>query len=518
MPRLPTADDLGLRIAQNNVSTFAESGGETAQALQKFGSTLLAVNNDRRERKNRMAMVKAKTAWQVAKIEADNAFEQDTDYETFGQRYSEMLDKAEQQAVGLIEDEQLKSVFQQEILVNRTIGMQQINAKAFQKEKEVGLADLDSVLTAARENALRGGSQFALETANEAIEAAVQNTYMGADDAQALRRKFGQDMAVGLIEVQPLKKQKEMLTAKQGHAELIPLDIRKKMLESVDKQLIHQGAMEAADMVRQEGGSREERLEKVRKIKDADIRKAAESQVLHDLQQEKLGDAELKYDIYQEAAKGIIAGGTVNDFISENPKEWQSLTAEQQSSLMSVQDKGDKKTDLQTWDNLNRIYTQDRNKAYEYFVENAHRLSDTDAKKWSDRLAKPEERDGYLTRTQRLGQMLQSNGIEKGTDEHTESLRFLDEEFMRFEEANGRKPDAKEEQAILDFSFEKAVDGSWNPFVADKYVFELPKDEVNARKFERILESYRSRSDVPLADDDVMLLYQMAVDKGLIDE
>jgi hypothetical protein len=532
MPKLPDASQLGTRIPQNRGQVV--SGNVDFSGYQQFGQQVENFGASIKDRQDAMNLQKAKTLFQKAKIQADNSFDQDNDFGTYAERYNEALTKAEQDAVKLVNSSRMQEMLKQDIALSRAQGIESIKDLAFQKETESGRATLDEILTTNRENALNATTEAdraaAIDLMNDAIGTAEMNSYIDADTAQAMRRKNGQDMAIGMVEMQGLKTQREMLSSGKGAAEIIPADVRKQMLENVDKRLVIEEGLIAADQIRAEGGNRSERLGKVREIKDPNARQAAMRQVEHDFQQEKLALAENQYDAYQGLAKEIIAGRSSASVVMENPQAWDSLTAEQQLKIQSLTQKNDK-TDINTYNTLNQMLSGDRDVAYGYFLENAAKLSLSDQKKFSDRFAEPQKLQGYLSKSQRLTIKLEEAGISKDSDSHYRALQAMDEEFTQFEQENGRQPNSKETEQILDGVFDKVVDGSWNPFVADKYAFDLTRSQRQdlqkkgqLDRFETILSQIQSRlqeeaGDIPivLTDEEINMYYRRAEQMGLFD-
>lgn len=240
MAKLPTAQELGTRVPQDRsavVSGNVDYSGFQAvgKALQNFGQTV-------QERQDAMNLQRAKTHWQKAKIEADNAFDHDNDFATYTERYNGMLSKASEEALKQVTNPRMKELLTMDIELSKADGMQRMKDRSFEKERESGLATLQEILTVNRENALRSRSDAdkmaALDQMNDAIATAELLGYVNKDDGQALRTKSGQDMAKAMVSTQPLEKQLELLRSGKGYASIIPTDDRLAMLERTESQMV----------------------------------------------------------------------------------------------------------------------------------------------------------------------------------------------------------------------------------------------------------------------------------------
>lgn len=533
MPRLPTTQDLGTRVAQNRGQVVDPTAAVTPEmnARAEFASTAQQFTQDLKARRDEMSLHKARISYEKDLIEAENIYDDpDIDLDTALTNHQDALEKAKSKALGMIGNNRVQSALAEDLSLTQLKALESGKDRLRALEADRGLADMNEVLSTARDVALVRDFDTAMDVANDAITTAKSNGYIDAVQEQGLREKYSREVAASAISMKPLKEQKEILSTNHALSSVLPPDTRKKLLEDVNGRLVIEEGMTAADNIRAEGGDRSERLKKAQAIKDPDVRQAATRQVEHDLQQEKLALSETQYDAYQELAKEVIAGKSSAQVITANPQAWDALSAEQQVSLRNMGAK--KETDINTYNRLNQLAVDSPDEAYSYFLDNAHKLSPTDAKKWSDRLAKPDELKGYLTRSQRLGSQLNEAGVKKDSDKYYRALEEVDADVVAFEERNGRKPNPKEEQEILDQIFDKVIDTAWyNPFASDKYGFDLtPEQRKEIRqsdeldKFDTVLEQYREArqgdSEIPivLSDEEIDLVYQNAKRLGLLNE
>lgn len=233
MAKLPTAQDLDVRVPVDRSQVV--TGNIDLSGYQALGRSAENFGRTVQDRQDALNLQKAKTLWQKAKIEADNAFDQDNDFGTYVERYNGMLGKASEEALKQVNNPRLKELLKMDIDLSKADGLERMKDRAYQKESESGLSTLQEILTINRENALRATSDAdrmsAFDQMNDSIAIAEMNGYVKKDDATNLRIKSGQDMAKAMVDVQPLEKQLELLRSGQGYAAMIPSDERKVMEE-----------------------------------------------------------------------------------------------------------------------------------------------------------------------------------------------------------------------------------------------------------------------------------------------
>lgn len=531
MAQFPTAEDLGTRLPQDQGGTVRPAEINFSGQRQ-LGSTLKDYALDMKVRRDRLQRQKAQTHWAKKKLEADKAFDQDQDYETYIDRYQEMLNKGREEALGMVSDPDLKAMLQEDISLSEAQGLEQMKDYAFQKEKDSGLADLQTILDDNREIALNATTssdrQAAFDTMNDAIETAKLNGYLSAEQAEGRRKQVAISAAVGTINVQDLKTQRDMLSNNKGPAELLPTDQRKTMLESVNKRLVNQEGMIKADEIRSQGGSLPDRLNRVREIKDPDVRSAAQRQVEHDYSLEKTARLESESENYNEARKALNSGQSIGEWIQQNPQGWDGMSGDQQKSLITGTTK---KTDRQAYVTFMEMASKDVNKAKDYLYSNAHKFDDTDFEKFVGMVTKPQKLDSFLTRSETMNIKLQEAGITKNSEKHFKALQALEKDYLKFQEGNNREPSAKELESMTNDVFDKVIDTVWfNPFTEDKYGFDLTQQQREDRRtqekddrFEKYLNDYKiyleGDSGVPtyLSDEEVNRLYQVWDAQGYLD-
>ncbi len=522
MARLPTVQDLGVRSFQDRstvVTPRADTRGQDALV-----STISNISQRRNERLDASSLHKAKIHFQKAKLEADAAFDQDPDFETYQERYDEKMKTAMSSALDLVRNPGDRERFSSDMSLYRAQGNQMMIAKAFGKEVDKGLADLDETLTIGRENYLRSSNQqdkqFAIDTANEAINAAELATHIDADKAQKMRQNLALDLAIASVETAPPENQLKLLKSRAGVMEYMPLDVRKKMMKNAEAQLGAQKSLDLANTIREEGGTREERLAKVHKIKDPKVKAGVKSQVINDFNLEKTSDGEARYAVYDEAAKGLLAGKDLPSFIVEMPDKWNSLEAKEQSALINMsQTKTPSTTNFAAYHKLNQLKQKDKVEAYHFFLDNVSSFSASDAKSESDYFTglgeEPKPLFSMKETFNKKAKVLNVKDEDLGLAEYR-----IQEEYGTWAKANpGETMDLDTQNSIVNSVFDTVAGSGFLGFGKQR-AFELPKHKADAQKMEKEFARYaqeRNNGVDPDADTKLRIRDAM-VRRGLISD
>ena len=521
MPRLPVAQDLGVRSFQDRSSVVTPSVDGRAQ--DAFVATISNISSGMNSRLDASSLHKAKIHFQKAKLDADTAFDQDPDFETYQERYDKKLESAVAESAAMVRNPRDQEAFRQDMSLYRAQGTEQIIAKAFGKEVDKGLADLNETLTIGRENYLRASNQqdkdFAVQTSNAAIDAAEQSTHIDADKAQSLRQNLALDLAVASIEVAPPEKQIKLLKSRSGVMEYMPLDVRTEMLKNAETQLGAQITLDTSNAIRVEGGTLEERMAKVNKIKDPEIKGPVRSQVIADHNVELTAKGEAVYETYDRAAKGIIAGESLESFKAKHPDEWNSLGSKEQAALISMtQSKKEASTDLGTYHQLNILKQKDKVEAYHFFLDNVAAFSTADAKKQSDYFTGlAEQPKALFSMDKTFSDKVKGLGL-SGAALGDATYR-IQEEFETWAKANpGETMSLDAQTKIVDSVFDKVVGTSTWWLGSDKRGFEVPKNKVDASKLQEKIKDFEVRYGKPPDPDMQLRIRDKMVKDGLISD
>jgi organic radical activating enzyme len=552
MALLPSADNLGRRDFTDRsqvVRPQLDFGGQN-----RFAATLENVSNNINERLDRASLTKATIEFQKAKLDADNAFDNDPDFETHEQRYNESLGKAAESISKTVRNPAMRDEFSQRLALYQAEGSANIKKKAFVKETEKGLADLDSNLTVSRENYLRSSSQADKELARQSmidsIDFAKQSGYIDDAKAEALHQKAGLDLAVASVKIESPDRQIKLLTEHKGLADIIPTDMRMEMIDRAKSDMKNTEALTLAEEIGGKGGDLSYQLSLTKSIKDPLVRENTRAQVEENFGRKHRAKTEREYNAYDFIKKLVLDTEKPISPLEasvKNKELWNTMSASQQQDILSMSGGERKYSDMNVYNNLNQLADKNPKQAYQYYLENADKLSHSDQEKWSDRLSKPEELKSFLSNQEMLKKSMVDIGIKdfKG-EKFAKASEQLNEDFIKFQQDNGHEPNAVEMKKLVDGITDKVVEGSWNPlsskpFGGDVYGFEVTKAEREKRsndaetnrkldKFKTLLGQYRDALEkqqnagkttpgipVVIPDDEQNRLYNIWSNKGYLD-
>ena len=197
MPRLPDIDSLGGRpVPQSRRGVSAvRNAGAVAEAVGGIGSQLSEIGGQMVEREDRLSYASAKSVVQRADVMARQALEDDPEgYETYEQRYNDMVSKARETAASLIKSKTDRRLFEADISIDIDRGRGQVQQLARKRGSNARVATLGSILDvqtgvarSAKDDLTR---ESAIKTVTDAIDGAVASGDLDALKGVELRRSW----------------------------------------------------------------------------------------------------------------------------------------------------------------------------------------------------------------------------------------------------------------------------------------------------------------------------------------
>lgn len=173
------------------------------EGLVRAGALVADKERERQDRESRYEMAAAESAFYRKKVALDNSFDDDPDYQTYGQRYSEEMKAAREQAAAQIKDPERRRIFDLKAGDAEAQGLAQIGKKAQAREKDVGRGYLIDTIDAnnkaaleARDEATR--NQLLLSTDSSLVAARDKGHISFEEEArfrQATTEKFATSWA-----------------------------------------------------------------------------------------------------------------------------------------------------------------------------------------------------------------------------------------------------------------------------------------------------------------------------------
>jgi len=525
MAKLPTAQSLGVRSFQDRSTVVTPSVDTRGQ--DALVSTISNISQGMNERLDASSLHKAKIHFQKAKLEADAAFDQDQDFETYQSRYDEKMKTAMASAGEMVRNPKDRERFSQDMSLYRAQGNQMMIAKAYGKEVDKGLADLDEVRTMSKENYLRSSNQddknFAVSTFNDAVNSAVDAGHIKPLQGQKLVQEQALGLAIASVEAADPEKALKLLNSDVGIMKDLPSEVRTKLIKTIELKFNAQKSMEMADSIREAGGTLDEKLKKVYAISDQKIRAATKQQVIGEHKLQETIEGQERYEIYSEIADGLIGGRyqpkDLNSFILEQPDKWEKLEPKEKLALEAMVKRGSPpKTVWSVYNELAELKLEDNEAAHKFFLKNQSSFSLADSKAETDYFNDPgSEPKQLLTVKEKLNLKLKDINInpKKGLEAKGKARKMVEDDYNAWMKANPNKDmPADVQDYILNSSFDTAVEGGWLSF--DKPGYELPKDEMDKIKLNKQFAKWEAVKGAQPTVDQKMLIEISMRKHGLI--
>ncbi len=142
MPKLPDLNTVPTATPQPNLNVTDYSGAQKAveqqaTAVGDIGQTLQKFGQDVQQKQDTFDTAQAKGYVARQSIDAASMFENDNDYATYEQRYTERMKAAAKQAEGMISNPQQRALFGIDTEVDFARGLSNVKKQAVDKEHEV---------------------------------------------------------------------------------------------------------------------------------------------------------------------------------------------------------------------------------------------------------------------------------------------------------------------------------------------------------------------------------------------
>lgn len=191
MPRLPSAADLGERPVARPAS---RSGSYRVIPAPDISPALTAIGARAAEKQDRSDYAEARSAFLRTKIETDSAFDEDQDWQTYEERYTERMTAAREAAAKAIGNPAARRQFIAESEVDLARGVAGIRTKARGREVDEGRGKLAGLLNSNLDAALATDDEPTriglIQSSQDAIESAAVRGYISPLEAETQRKGF----------------------------------------------------------------------------------------------------------------------------------------------------------------------------------------------------------------------------------------------------------------------------------------------------------------------------------------
>lgn len=244
MPRIP--DDMGAYgggpSLQPRRGVVQGPRDGTIDAMADLGETIGKIGSQIQDREDKLNYAAAKTQYLKSKIQIESEFENDQDYQTYGDRYKEKIGKARGDAVALIRNPTMRESFQFDTDVDIEQGLAGMAKKAFAKEKDNGRAKLFGLLDESQKLITSTSDQLirtsAYDNVNASVDSAIENNWLSREEGGNLKRKFAEESALQEFTSKSAEEQLQMLKDNHAALQFIPADKRQQLGERAQSSVV----------------------------------------------------------------------------------------------------------------------------------------------------------------------------------------------------------------------------------------------------------------------------------------
>lgn len=457
-------------------------------AIADLGDTIGKIGQQVQDREDKLNYARAKSEYLKSKIQIESEFENDNDYQTYGDRYKAKATKARDDAVALIRNPMMRESFQFDTDVDIEQGLAGMAKKAFAKEKDNGRAKLSSLLDDSQKLIVSTGDpairKSAYENVNQSVDSAIENNWLTREDGVNLKRKFAEESALQEFTSKSAEDQLQMLKDNHAALQFIPADKRQALEEraasSVTSKLFLQ-----------------KRIENLQRAETYD----------------QLADM-------LEEAEGDISAIPGNAFLSLNPEQQKNLRqygvnlASGKYNVTDVTRYHDLKNMAANPVTRESFLNKDlTNAVFDFAPTERKELINLQAKLRNKDPETEKMLDGYRTVGQRLNDTLIQAGINtkpKAESDDAKSLALLrdsvERSIIKEKERLGKKElTAEDEQRIIDRELIKQKTPGWFG-TNEEYVFKATIDDISDEDMETT-KSNLQRKNIPVTESNILKAY-----------
>lgn len=457
MPQIPRGQDINRRTPDMQKAITVEdtrnAGGVAAALSRGLGAEL--------DRRTKLEVAKAESAFLTASAHHANAYDDDEDYATIPDRYNADVAKSLETAGSEISDPRVREQFNLSVAPRVAEGDERIRGIARSKEVDYETAALNEGLRGIRESGVLGNAMDATNGARDYINAAVENDIISATQGDSVFSAWQQDMAVGKLEMLEPAERIEAINA--PWAADLPADLKVRLGRDAKKETDEDTAIVMTDQWMAEGITPIQANERYTSIEDLDVRQEVERRFNNEWTRQINADSQAKVDIINEYFPKIRAGEML---IADMPPgvmdalgvEGQTLFAAENQAATTIP----KISDPETQWHLYQLQADPSTPGVvmeQYFRENAHKLSPSDFKLWANAAARaltPEDKS-TLTYIQYVDANIRDawpSLNDKTRGARAANFRLQSEDWRQnFMEQNNREPSTAERNVFIDSLF-----------------------------------------------------------------
>lgn len=220
MAVIPTADADRVVPVARRPDVIDRSASIGAAAVGDAANTVRQTFAGYEERADQFALAKARGNLLNADLATRKALENDQDFATLEQRYTDKLTTARDQASSSLTNPHDRELFDLASQEQLAVGTAAIRQRARSLEVDHGRADLEGLMADSRRVGLEASDEAtrraSITNVQTALSGAVQRGYLSADQAGTAGRNFIANYGEGFVETQPLPEQLKLLRNPKG--------------------------------------------------------------------------------------------------------------------------------------------------------------------------------------------------------------------------------------------------------------------------------------------------------------
>lgn len=328
-PNAGTSQVVPMRLGRESEAQAraAEAEARTAGAIQQFGQQLFQVGQRIQEREDRLSVVEQKSQFTQKMLDFESSLDGDTDYRTYGKRFSDAMAEAKQEALGNVKNDFMRKTLDADLGLDISQGLARMGKRAWAAEKDNGVAKMNEIITRNRELALNTDDpnlrESILNHTKQAIQTVAENGYISKAQAEKLSQDVAVDTAKAWLSLQPAQKQAKILKSGEGIAELIPADQRKVLLDRIDTRGVSQAH---ADEIWASDQSDKDMLKEARKIEDAKTRDETVTRLKSRINERDALQKDAERAAFNASMDAVIDSNSID---SIPPEIWESMNGQQ---------------------------------------------------------------------------------------------------------------------------------------------------------------------------------------------
>lgn len=513
MAEIPNADNIQRRVGYSrrgvasvpNQTAVLESTqgsnavssafGQLGETLHSVGIDMHKVEEERKERETRLAVVNAKSKFFQANIGAKQGIDDD-DYDTYVNRYGEGIGKAKSELLETIKDPYARELLSADFDLTIEEGNLAMYNKSFNRERSLGRAATDNTIETQLETLSLAETdsdhELGLQVIKESIQGAQKSNYYSAEEAENAWDMAKESYAFTRLNGMDAESQVQALENDKGWVSNIPASKRVVAKKRARKEVESNKKANETDILRAKSVvhvddwadldlTEDEMYDKAAKL-PAKERLYAEDRIAKTAARDEEIRVDNAYDAYDTWHKNISGDaegqdpGILVSFDDIPQVAKDDMTPAQRNSLKALSNERYNKVPVRTisdQDVKDVLYvlsedetTEGRRKLRDYFSGNEDKLNQKDRDTWSKASAKmfekvPVEIKGLLTARQKAKALGKEGGL---NDNRLSSLDLrMDKWYRDFRAVNeGKAPTPEQEDKAIDqFLME---DGDWFSF------------------------------------------------------